>query len=106
MIHWHLHFLYDLLFLLCLACLSSLHGQILRGTVVDCATQEPLPFASVYLEGTYKGVTTDLNGYFEMAIDGAYRGMPIIFSSIGYFSGTRDQYKLDQEPTSQQPVPG
>jgi len=38
----------------------------LQGYVYDAKTQEPLPFASVVLEGSSLGTTTDTAGYYEL----------------------------------------
>lgn len=52
-----------------------------RGTVTDESGQ-PLPFASVYVEGTTNGTTTNLNGeYFLSLENGSYR---LVFQFIGY----------------------
>ena len=54
-----------------------------RGRVTDASTDEPIPFASVHLEGTMVGVSTDAEGEYVITIpeNGA-----LIFSSIGYRS--------------------
>ena len=54
-----------------------------RGRVTDASTDEPVPFASVHLEGTMVGVSTDAEGEYVITIpeNGA-----LIFSSIGYRS--------------------
>lgn len=52
-----------LLFLVVLLQFVS-QAQELKGRVVDAKTQEPISGASVYIDGTSKGVITDLDGYF------------------------------------------
>jgi hypothetical protein len=57
-------------------------GQ-LAGKVVDAATQEPLPFAHVFVNNTTLGTSTDANGNFII------RSVPIgtteiIYSFVGY----------------------
>ena len=52
----------------------------IRGKVTD-ATGQPLPGANVMIEGTSKGVVTDIDGYY--VID-AERGNVLIFSYIGF----------------------
>lgn len=51
------------------------------GKVTDSADGNPVPFASVHLEGTMVGVSTDSQGHYTITIpeDGI-----LIFSSIGY----------------------
>jgi len=40
---------------------------VVTGTLTDGKTGETLPFASVYFTGTVDGVTTDLNGFYEIS---------------------------------------
>ena len=51
------------------------------GNVTDAANGEPVPFASVHLQGTMTGVSTDADGHFSLSVphDGV-----LVFSSIGY----------------------
>ena len=51
------------------------------GKVTDSADGNPVPFASVHLEGTMVGVSTDSQGHYTITIpeDGI-----LVFSSIGY----------------------
>jgi TonB-dependent receptor len=55
----------------------------LRGRVVDFETAQPLPGASVQLQGTAKGVVTDARGYYELknVPAGEYT---LLISYIGY----------------------
>ena len=52
-----------------------------KGKVTDISTGEPVPYASVHLEGTMTGVSSDGEGNYVITIpeDGI-----LIFSSIGY----------------------
>ena len=69
-------------------------GQdIICGTVVDSITQEPLSSATVYLNGTTLGTTTDIAGRFELK-DVSYP-TTIIFSFVGYEPQALD---LDSNP--------
>ncbi|HMQ47701.1 MAG TPA: DUF5686 family protein [Saprospiraceae bacterium] len=44
-------------------------GQIrIAGRVLDKDTKEGLPFASVFLEGTNMGTSTDLDGFYELTL--------------------------------------
>ena len=51
------------------------------GNVTDAANGEPVPFASVHLQGTMTGVSTDAQGHYSLSVpsDGI-----LVFSSIGY----------------------
>jgi len=56
------------LFLLLLALIPAyLFGQVtLSGIVVDSITNEPMPSATVYINGTTHGTVTDYKGHFEL----------------------------------------
>ena len=59
-----------------------------RGVVVDEVTGAPMPFVSVVVQGGTTGVSTDLEGSFELT--GVKPGLVnLSFSSIGYQSATR-----------------
>ena len=51
------------------------------GTVTDATTGEPVPYASIHLEGTLIGASADDEGHYTISVpfDGK-----LIFSSIGY----------------------
>ena len=51
------------------------------GNVTDANNGEPVPFASVHLQGTMTGVSTDAEGHYTLTVpaDGI-----LVFSSIGY----------------------
>ena len=51
------------------------------GTVTDASTGEPVPFASVHLEGTMIGTNTDADGDYSIKVPS--NGV-LVFSSIGY----------------------
>ena len=53
------------------------------GSVKDSSTGEFVPFASIQLNGTMTGASTDADGLFSMAVpsDGV-----LVFSSLGYHS--------------------
>ena len=51
------------------------------GIITDSATGEPIPYASVHLEGTLTGVSSNNEGYYSISVP--YDGR-LIFSSIGY----------------------
>ncbi len=51
------------------------------GVVKDASTGEPVPFASVLLEGTMTGASADANGNYTLSVPA--NGV-LVFSSIGY----------------------
>ena len=60
------------LLLVCLWALPAVAQQIvLRGQVVEAATGEPVPFASVFVPHTSTGATADMEGKFKIAVTGA-----------------------------------
>ena len=62
---------------------SAVYAQNLTvtGTVIDSSTGEPVPFASIRLDGTMTGGMSDMDGVYSITVpaDGV-----LIFSSIGY----------------------
>ena len=62
---------------------SMAQTGVIKGTVVDEITQEPIPFANLILENTTLGATTDFDGNFEIKniAPGIYT---IVASVVGY----------------------
>lgn len=82
-----------LVFLTCLSVVSNssfLHAQstekpiIIRGQVVDAITNEPLPAAAVYLEGSFRGTVSNADGFFQLEIS----AFPVVLKTqyMGYKS--------------------
>ncbi|MCK5856516.1 MAG: carboxypeptidase-like regulatory domain-containing protein [Bacteroidales bacterium] len=65
---------------------SQLHAQYTKitGVVIDAATEKPIPFVNVYLEGTSVGATTGFDGQF--AIKTKVNADTLLISYIGYKS--------------------
>ena len=62
---------------------AVLFGQnTISGFVVDSLTQEPLPLATVYVNGTTQGTITDNDGRFELK-DVSFPAT-VVFSFVGY----------------------
>ena len=59
----------------------NLSSQII-GTVLDKSTGYPIQYASVFVKGRDKGVTTDVNGFFNL--DKADQNVTLTVSAIGY----------------------
>ncbi len=59
-------------------------AQDVKGTVVDATTGAPIPRASVYLNGSSKGTTTNEQGEFTLYTDETK--IPLVVSSVGYQS--------------------
>ena len=61
----------------------SLYGQhTITGVVLDSLTQEPMPSATVYVNGTTLGTATDADGRFELK--GVSLPATVVFSFVGY----------------------
>ncbi|MES2593533.1 MAG: TonB-dependent receptor [Bacteroidota bacterium] len=57
------------LFLLFTVNNASAQEQKISGTLTDKNTKQPLAFANIVIKGTTTGVTTDLNGHYELNLD-------------------------------------
>jgi len=63
-----------------------LYGQTtitIKGYVIDYDTEEPIPFANVYVYGTNTGVTTDIDGNYSISI-APTEGDTLATNSMGY----------------------
>lgn len=86
----------------CLFCLlvpaSVAHGQIvLRGTVTDASTGEPLPSATVQVEGTYNGTITNDDGRYALRVDSL--PAPLVVRFIGYETARRTVRDAEARPS-------
>ena len=60
---------------------------IIKGTVTDANTGDPVPYVSVLLKGTTVGTLTDISGKYS--IETTVKAAEIVFSFLGYESETR-----------------
>ncbi len=74
-----------ILFIICflLFVIWESNAQKIIGKVINQADKQPLPFASVFLNNTQKGATTDKDGYFEINDVGA-GNYELLASYIGF----------------------
>ncbi|MGH2553129.1 MAG: carboxypeptidase-like regulatory domain-containing protein [Chitinophagaceae bacterium] len=72
-----------LFFFLFLSCIGQ-SQIIITGKVLDSATREPLPGASVFAQNTTQGTTCDKDGKFSISLKSG--GYELIFSFTGYKS--------------------
>lgn len=56
---------------------------IIRGRVIDADTEEGISFCNVFFEGTTTGVSSDLDGYYELITE-KLPGNSLSASAIGY----------------------
>ena len=75
-----------LLFLFINFCTTA-YNQVIKGTILDEQTKNPIMSASIYFNGTFVGTSSDMNGKFELDIS-KYTSLPLTISSIGYYSVT------------------
>ncbi|MEA5459319.1 DUF5686 family protein [Arcicella sp. LKC2W] len=61
----------------------NIKAQVISGQVFDSRTKEPLPFVSVSVKNTTKGVLSHEDGRFSITVNN--KDTELIFSSIGYF---------------------
>jgi hypothetical protein len=62
--------------------MASAQSFTLQGSVIDAATKEPIPFATVYLNQTTLGTSTNTEGRFTLKF--ASRNPEIVVSVVGY----------------------
>lgn len=81
---------YKRFLLLSLVLLTSIMAQAQRiwveGVVTDSLTDEPLPFASLKIEGTSEGTTSDIDGNFRLQLPSG--GCRLVVSYVGYDTRT------------------
>lgn len=68
-----------------LCCYSLLPAQVmLSGIVLDSTDRQPIPFATVYFDGTTNGQTTDEKGQFALPVEGVDLPVVLVVSHISY----------------------
>ena len=83
-----------LLPILLLLATAPLLGQVtFYGRVIDRDTKEGIPFSNVFFEGTTKGASTDVDGYYELTLQSP--GDSLSASAIGY--------EIVRKPVADQP---
>ena len=73
-----------------------LFSQEITGTVYDIKTKEPLPGATIYLDGTTIGTTSDFEGYFQLNIQTS-ENANVIISFIGYETRVLTPQELEND---------
>lgn len=79
-----------LIFFAFLICKTGI-GQVITGKVTEEDGKTPVPFATIYFNGTFVGTSSNQNGYFELDISNS-ASMPLTISAIGYYSVTITNY--------------
>ncbi len=65
-------------------------AQVIKGKVIDATTGNPIPNASIYLNGLSKGTTSNTQGEFALYTN--VTKIPLIVSSLGYQPDTIGNY--------------
>ena len=74
---------------------TAASGQVIKGTVIDKNTKEPVISAAIFFSGTSVGALSDEKGNFHLDIS-KYPKMPLTVSAIGYYSLTLNEYDKDK----------
>ncbi len=94
--------------LLWMMCPTTVMAQqkatVVRGIVRDSITHSPIPYASVFLEGSDRGVTTGEDGRFKISVQGDFKDVKV--SAIGYHEkifyvvkGEKNRLTIDMTPS-------
>ena len=62
---------------------SCASAVVVRGMVIDAEDKEPVIGAGVFIDGTNKGIATDIDGQFALKVPS---DTSLVISSIGYYS--------------------
>src|SRR5690242_1052085 len=76
-----------LLLLSCLATINSFAQETfvsIKGKLLDSNSNQPIPFASVYIKGSSIGTTTNDDGVFLFHVPSSIQKDTLIISVIGY----------------------
>src|SRR6476620_897738 len=60
-------------------------AQVISGRILEARTNNPIPRASIYIEGSFRTAISDSSGYFSLNT-GVSNQVPIIVSCVGYSS--------------------
>lgn len=77
---------------------------VISGSVLDAETREPLAFASVIIEGTAEGATTNEQGNFSITLSEKKADLKVVASFIGYkpetisLTGNQNRFRILLQP--------
>ena len=66
-------------------------SQVIKGTVFEDETNNPVCYATVYFNGTFVGTISDQNGNFKLNTF-RNKSMPVTVSAVGYYSVTLNDF--------------
>jgi hypothetical protein len=84
-----------ILLLILIGSYSTVYNQIIKGTILDKFTKNPIDYAIVYINGTFIGTNANKNGNFELDIS-KNNLMPLTISALGYYSSTLTDFSTDK----------
>jgi hypothetical protein len=61
-------------------------GIVITGSISSAGSQQPVPYAHIYIEGTTLGTAANARGEFVLNLPSRYDDKVITFSSVGYAS--------------------
>lgn len=73
----------------------TIQAQVITGKIIDKQTKTPVEAATVYLNGTFIGTSSDASGNFSLDIS-KYPNMPISISIMGYYTLTVEHIQADK----------
>ncbi len=73
-----------IVFILFIFC-QTVVAQVLEGQVYDSQTQQPLPSATIYIDGTTISTTTNEEGFFSIDAKG-FSASQLVISYVGYIT--------------------
>ena len=74
--------------------------EFIRGRLLDSKTEEPIVFASIYLENINRGVISNLDGGFKIPMRYREIGDSLVISSMGYRQIKRSIFDFSPEKTN------
>lgn len=83
----------------CVSMFANAQTGVIKGQVTDAFTNEPIPFADVLVMGTDKGITTDLDGNFELA-----GLLPGLYDVRASYLGYEEQTQYEVQVTTARPI--
>lgn len=76
---------------------------LLKGTILDALSKEPVPYAHLVLEDSGIGVSSSLEGEYEFVLESKFEGSKIQISCIGYENRVVEFSQLNESPILLQP---
>ncbi|TKG94544.1 carboxypeptidase-like regulatory domain-containing protein [Puteibacter caeruleilacunae] len=92
------------LFIFLVAAVTSLQimaqneASVITGRVVNLADNKPVAFANIAIEGTFVGVASDADGFFQLNVPAELKGKPVFFSAIGFKMLRKGINELQEAP--------